>query len=116
MRYSASEKIEIIRMVEQSHLPVRRTLEKIGIPRATLLAEKAQLRDGDVIGFISRRAALDYFHCGFVMFGGKGELLLRHASQSRGRVSDQAMESFFAINGTQYVTVLRPLEATETRT
>jgi transposase InsO family protein len=35
MRYSASEKIEIIRMVEQSHLPVRRTLEKIGIPRAT---------------------------------------------------------------------------------
>ena len=35
MRYPASEKIEIIRMVEQSHLSVRRTLEKIGIPRAT---------------------------------------------------------------------------------
>ena len=31
MRYSASEKLEIIRLVEQSHLPVRRTLEKIGI-------------------------------------------------------------------------------------
>ena len=27
MRYSASEKLEIIRLVEQSHLPVRRTLE-----------------------------------------------------------------------------------------
>ena len=27
----ASEKLEIIRLVEQSHLPVRRTLEKIGI-------------------------------------------------------------------------------------
>ena len=26
MRYSASEKLEIIRLVEQSHLPVRRTL------------------------------------------------------------------------------------------
>src|SRR5579875_996857 len=35
MRYPASEKIEIIRLVEQSHLPVRRTLEMIGIPRAT---------------------------------------------------------------------------------
>ena len=35
MRYPASEKLEIIRRVEQSHLSVRRTLEKIGIPRAT---------------------------------------------------------------------------------
>ena len=31
MRYSASEKLEIIRLVEQSHLPVRRTLGQIGI-------------------------------------------------------------------------------------
>jgi putative transposase len=35
MRYPASEKLEIIRLVEQSALPVRRTLEKLGIPRAT---------------------------------------------------------------------------------
>jgi transposase InsO family protein len=35
MRYPASEKLEIIRLVEQSHLPVKRTLEKLGIPRAT---------------------------------------------------------------------------------
>ncbi len=35
MRYTASEKAEIIRLVEQSHLPVRRTLEMLGIPRAT---------------------------------------------------------------------------------
>ena len=35
MRYPASEKAEIIRLVEQSHLPVRRTLEMLGIPRAT---------------------------------------------------------------------------------
>ena len=32
MRYPASEKTEIIRLVEQSHLPARRTLEKLGIP------------------------------------------------------------------------------------
>ena len=37
MRYPASEKLEIIRLVEQSHLPVRRTLEKLGIPHATCL-------------------------------------------------------------------------------
>ena len=35
MRYLASEKLEIIRLVERSHLPVRRTLEKLAIPRAT---------------------------------------------------------------------------------
>ena len=35
MRYPASEKAEIIQVVERSHLPVRRTLEKLGVPRAT---------------------------------------------------------------------------------
>ena len=35
MRYVASEKLEIIRTVETSHLPVRRTLDKIGIPKST---------------------------------------------------------------------------------
>ena len=35
MRYPASEKREIIRIVEQSHLPVRRTLEKLGILPST---------------------------------------------------------------------------------
>ena len=38
MRYPASEKLEIIQLVEQSALPVRRTLEKIGITRATFLS------------------------------------------------------------------------------
>ena len=35
MRYLGPEKLEIIRLVEQSHLPVRRTLAKIGIPPTT---------------------------------------------------------------------------------
>jgi len=35
MRYPASEKLEIIRLVERSHLPVRRTLDKLGIPSTT---------------------------------------------------------------------------------
>ena len=38
MRYPAAEKLEIIRLAEQSPLPVRRTLAKLGIPRATFTA------------------------------------------------------------------------------
>ena len=35
MRYPASEKLEIIRLVEESHLSARQTLAKLGIPRTT---------------------------------------------------------------------------------
>jgi putative transposase len=35
MRYPASEKLEIIRLVEGSPLPTKRTLDKLGIPRTT---------------------------------------------------------------------------------
>ena len=35
MRYPASEKLEIIRLVEQSHLPAKRTLDKLGVSRPT---------------------------------------------------------------------------------
>ena len=35
MRYPASEKVEIIHLVERSDLPVRRTLDKLGIPATT---------------------------------------------------------------------------------
>jgi transposase-like protein len=35
MRYPASEKLEIIRTVEASHLPVRQTLAMLGIPSTT---------------------------------------------------------------------------------
>ena len=34
MRYPAHEKLEIIRLVEQSHLPARRTLRQLGVPPA----------------------------------------------------------------------------------
>jgi putative transposase len=35
MRYPASEKLEIIRLVEQPYLPIKQTLDKLGIPRTT---------------------------------------------------------------------------------
>jgi hypothetical protein len=56
---------------------------------------------------MSRRANLDFFHTGFVMLGSRGELVLRHASQSRGRVRDEPMARFVAANRVQYVTLLR---------
>jgi putative transposase len=35
MRYAAAEKVEIIRLVEQSHLSARQTLDRIGVSRST---------------------------------------------------------------------------------
>ena len=72
----------------------RRRFAMTVIPRATLLANKRQLATGDIVGFVTQRPNLDYFHVGFVAFGDGGELLLRHASQSRHRVLDESMERF----------------------
>ena len=46
MRYPASEKLEIIRLVEQSHLSVRRTLEKLGIQPARFYRWYDRLQTG----------------------------------------------------------------------
>src|SRR5205809_7501670 len=46
MRYPASEKLEIIRLVEQSHLPVRRTLDKLGIQPARFYRWYNRLQTG----------------------------------------------------------------------
>ena len=35
MRYPATEKLEIIRIVERSHLPAKQTLDMLGVPRRT---------------------------------------------------------------------------------
>ena len=64
MRYPASEKFEIIRTVEASHLPTKQTLDKLGIPRTTFyrwydlyLAAglTAQLLHGNLILIIKTR-------------------------------------------------------------
>ncbi len=46
MRYPASEKLEIIRTVESSHLPVKRTLAMIGIPSSTYYEWYARWTEG----------------------------------------------------------------------
>ena len=77
---------------------------------SALLAHQDALRTGDVIGFVSRRPDLDYFHTGFIAFDRGGRLMLRQASQSRGRVLDEDMRAFVARTGVKYVTLLRAEE------
>ena len=55
MRYEASEKLEIIRTVEQSSLGVKRTLEQIGIPRATFYNWYGRYVDGGLDGLSDRK-------------------------------------------------------------
>jgi len=88
----------------------RRRFSIAVIPRTVFLANKRQLGKGDIVGFITQRPNLDYFHVGFIAFDSDGNLLLRHASQSKHRVLDERMDSFVAVNGVRYVTLLRPLE------
>jgi len=89
----------------------RRAWDLEVIPQAVLLANPGLLERGDIIGFISRRANLDYSHTGFVTFGkDRRDLVLRHASSVRRKVIDEKMERFIAADGVRYVTVLRPQE------
>jgi hypothetical protein len=88
----------------------RRKVSIVGIPSQSLLANSALLANGDIIGFLSRRPNLDFFHTGLVIFEDDGALMLRNAAQSRGRVVDEPMAQFLAANQVQYVALLRPLE------
>ena len=54
MRYSASEKLEIIRLVERSSLPVRRTLAPLGIPRSTFYGWYRRYAEGGVEALADR--------------------------------------------------------------
>jgi D-alanyl-D-alanine carboxypeptidase/D-alanyl-D-alanine-endopeptidase (penicillin-binding protein 4) len=88
----------------------RRSYDIAAATRAGLTDHRSELRRGDIIGFVSRRPTLDYFHTGFVMFAASGELMLRHASQSHRRVVDERMAQFLDVNRVRYLTVLRPQE------
>jgi putative transposase len=54
MRYPAPEKHEIIRLVEQSHLPVRRTLASLGIARTTFYRWYDRYRAFGEAGLVDR--------------------------------------------------------------
>jgi hypothetical protein len=102
--------IEIEKNVYWHRTLGRRRFSITVIPRAVFLANKPMLTNGDIVGFITQRPNMDYFHVGFVIFGRGGELLLRHASQSRHQVLDERMDRFAEANRVRYVTLLRPQE------
>jgi hypothetical protein len=102
--------VAIDKTVNWGHLGKRR-VSIVGIPRATFWANREALAPGDVIGFLSRRRNLDFYHTGLIAFGRKGELMLRHASRSRRHILDEPMKAFFAANGVQYVALLRAVDA-----
>jgi putative transposase len=56
MRYPASEKLEIIRIVERSHLPAKQTLAKIGVSRPTFYRWYDLYRRFGEAGLEDRRA------------------------------------------------------------
>lgn len=80
------------------------------VARADLLANKRLLATGDIIGFLSQRARLDYFHIGFVVVAADGELWLRHAAKSKHGVLDEPLARFLSVNRVKAVTLLRPRE------
>ena len=55
MRYSASEKYEIIRLVEQSSLPVKQTLTRLGIHRSTFYAWLKRYEVGGIDALENRK-------------------------------------------------------------
>jgi transposase InsO family protein len=57
MRYPATEKLEIIRLVEGSHLPARQTLDKLGIPRPTFYRWYDRFQTHGVEGLEDRHSA-----------------------------------------------------------
>lgn len=63
MRYPALEKAEIIALVEQSHLPAKRTLDKLGIPRATFYRWYDRYREGGVETLADHRSRPDRGDC-----------------------------------------------------
>jgi N-acetylmuramoyl-L-alanine amidase-like len=102
--------VEITKTVDSQKGLGRRRFDMRVIPRRVFLANTALLQSGDIIGFVSHRSDLDYFHIGFVAFRRDGTLLLRHASESHRRVVDERMDRFLAQYRVRYVTVLRPRE------
>lgn len=79
MRYPATEKLEIIRLVEQSHLPARRTLAKLGISRPTFYRWYDLYRRFGEQGLEDRRS-------------GSGRVWNRIPDEVRGQVLDMALE------------------------
>lgn len=106
------EPLRVMKDINSEPAVGRRKFVLETIPRERLVANAKLLLPGDVIGFVSRRPDLDFFHTGFIAFGKQGELLARHASRTHRRVVEESIEEFMLANGTRSVMILRPAETT----
>jgi putative transposase len=79
MRYPASEKLEIIRLVEQSHLPKRRTLAMLGILPSTFYAWYDRYRTGGPEALEDRPSR-------------SGKVWNRIPDEIRGQIKDMALD------------------------
>ena len=79
MRYPASEKLEIIRLVEQSHSPKRRTLAMLGILPSTFYAWYDRYRSGGTAALEDRPSR-------------PGKVWNRIPDEIRGQIKDMALE------------------------
>jgi transposase-like protein len=55
MRYTQAEKLEIIRLVETSDLPAKRTLEELGVPRSTFYRWYERYQAAGYVGLTERQ-------------------------------------------------------------
>jgi cell wall-associated NlpC family hydrolase len=91
-------------------LAARRTRVK-SVPKKAAPRLARHLQSGDLIFFASTRKHLDIFHVGIIVRAGK-DLLMRHASRSRGGVVEQDLSDFLRTNRMTGVIVVRPQEVT----
>jgi hypothetical protein len=87
-------------------LAAQRTRVKC-VPKSALSRAAEHLRSGDVICFVSTRKNLDVFHAGIIVRDGKN-VMMRHASRSRGQVVQQELSEFLKANRMAGVIVVRP--------
>ncbi len=77
------------------------------LPWTQRAALEATARNGDWVGFISHRPRLDTFHVGLLVRD--GELAVRHASRSRGRVIQEPLDHCMRTWDVPGLLVARPL-------
>ena len=87
-------------------LPARPVTLRVS-PHREILAEARRLRTGDVVAFVPPWESLDVFHCG-LLIPKDGDLILRHASRSRGGVSDEPLAAFLSRVKLRGTIVARP--------
>jgi Protein of unknown function (DUF1460) len=90
-------------------LPVKR-IRVTSIPKSAISRVTPQLRTGDLIFFASTGKHLDVFHAGIIVRD-SGQVLMRHASRSKGRVVEQELKDFLNANRMAGMIVVRPRDA-----